>query len=296
MRKQFRRENAGEFQADWKAALADFKAAVLAEMPKLATRVSSQKVLDAIAPHLPELIGGSADLTGSNNTRAQVQKVIDPVDRGGAYLHYGVREHAMTHDSIGLGEDGPTHQPVEHLAALRAMPNLYVFRPADTIETAECWELALELRNSPSVLALSRQGLATLRREADENLCARGGYLLAEADGEREVTLIASGSEVSIALEARDRLQARGKGCAVVSLPCWELFAAQDQAYRDAVLKPGSLRIGVEAAVADGWCRWLGDEGRFVGMTSFGASAPAPALYGHFGITADAVVEAAGGS
>ena len=341
LRKQFRRENAGEFQADWKAALADFKAAVLAEMPKLATRVSSQKVLDAIAPHLPELIGGSADLTGSNNTRAQVQKVIDPVDRGGAYLHYDVREHAMaacmngmalhgglvpyggtflvftdycrpsirlsalmgqrviyvmTHDSIGLGEDGPTHQPVEHLAALRAMPNLYVFRPADTIETAECWELALELRNSPSVLALSRQGLATLRREADENLCARGGYLLAEADGEREVTLIASGSEVSIALEARDRLQARGKGCAVVSLPCWELFAAQDQAYRDAVLKPGSLRIGVEAAVADGWCRWLDDEGRFVGMTSFGASAPAPALYGHFGITADAVVEAAGGS
>ena len=338
LRARFQREEAGEFGAGWKKALTDFKAGVLAEKPKLATRVSSQKVLDAVAPELPELIGGSADLTGSNNTRAQVQKVIDASDFGGGYLHYGVREHGMaacmngmalhrglvpyggtflvftdycrpsirlsalmqqrviyvmTHDSIGLGEDGPTHQPVEHLAALRAIPNLYVFRPADTIETAECWELALELKSSPSVLALSRQGLPTVRDEIEENRCARGGYVLAEADGTREVTLVASGSEVAIALDARDRLQSEGKGTAVVSLPCWELFAQQDQAYREAVLKLDSVLVGVEAGVEDGWCRWLGSDGRFIGMSSFGASAPASALYEHFGITADAVVAAA---
>jgi transketolase len=199
----------------------------------------------------------------------------------------------MTHDSIGLGEDGPTHQPIEHLAALRAMPHLNVFRPGDAVETAECWQLALENRHAPSILALTRQPLPLLRTQPHgENLSAHGAYVLAEADGERQVTLLATGSEVSIAALARDALMAQGIRVALVSMPCWKLFEAQDAAYQRAVL--GSApRVGVEAAVRFGWDRWLGERSAFVGMSSFGASAPIEALYPHFGITPEKVAAAA---
>ena len=196
--------------------------------------------------------------------------------------------YVMTHDSIGLGEDGPTHQPVEHLAALRAMPNLNVFRPCDAVEVAECWELALQARETPSVLALTRQGLPTLRTEhRAENACARGAYVLAEAGAGRQATLLASGSEVSIAVEAQALLKAEGIEAAVVSMPCWELFERQPDDYRAAVLGDAP-RIACEAASGFGWTRWTGEGGGFVGMKSFGASAPAPRLYEHFGITAEA--------
>jgi transketolase len=197
----------------------------------------------------------------------------------------------LTHDSIGLGEDGPTHQPVEHLASFRAMPNVCVFRPADAMETAECWELAVKRADGPSLLALSRQNLPALRTEAGENRCARGGYVLAEASGPRQATLIATGSEVSLAMAAREALEAEGIPTAVASLPCWELFAAQDTSWQEEVLG-SALRVGIEAAVGFGWERWLGPAGHFIGMTGFGASAPAEQLYKHFGITAEAVVAA----
>ncbi len=337
-RAEFDRRLAGDVPAAADRAIDALKRSVAAEAPKLATRQSSQKVLEALAPVLPELIGGSADLTGSNNTKAKDMAPMTAEDFGGRYLYYGVREHGMaaamngltlhggiipyggtflvftdycrpsirlaaimgqrvvyvmTHDSIGLGEDGPTHQPIEHLAALRAMPGLLVFRPADTVETAECWQLAIANRAGPSIIALTRQALPTLRTEhADANLCARGGYLLRPAAGERKVTLMATGSEVSIAVEARAKLEADGIGAAVVSLPCWELFDRQPLAYRNEVLASG-LRIAIEAAGPFGWERYLGADGCFIGMSGFGASAPAPDLYQHFGITADAVVAAA---
>jgi len=201
--------------------------------------------------------------------------------------------YVMTHDSIGLGEDGPTHQPVEHLAALRAVPNLQVFRPADSVECAECWELALASAATPSILTLTRQGLPLLRGEPDDaNLCARGAYVLRESDGERDVTLLATGSEVALASEAADKLASEGIRAAVVSMPCWELFRAQPTAYREAVL--GSApRVGVEAAVIAGWHEWLDSSGRFIGMDSFGASAPAGDLFKHFGITAQRVADEA---
>jgi transketolase len=207
----------------------------------------------------------------------------------------GVRVvYVLTHDSIGLGEDGPTHQPVETLASLRAIPNMCVFRPADAVETAECWALALDNDTGPSVLALSRQGLATVRVAADENLSARGAYVLAEGEGgPRQATLLATGSEVGVALAARDLLQADGISTAVVSMPCWELFERQDEAYRQSVLGAETVRVAVEAAVGQGWERYLGLHGAFVGMTGFGASAPGGALYEHFGITAEAVATAA---
>jgi transketolase len=201
--------------------------------------------------------------------------------------------YVMTHDSIGLGEDGPTHQPVEHLAALRAIPNLNVFRPADPIETAECWELALTTPRTPSILALTRQGVPALRRGGAENACAKGGYVLEEAPGgQRAVTILATGSEVALAMEARAILAREGSAAAVVSMPCWELFAAQPVGYRRAVLGTAP-RVGVEAAVKLGWERWLGEDGVFIGMESFGASAPAAKLYEHFGITAAKIAEAA---
>jgi transketolase len=202
--------------------------------------------------------------------------------------------YVMTHDSIGLGEDGPTHQPVEHLAALRAIPNLNVFRPADPVETAECWELALQTADTPSILALTRQAVPLLRTQAtDENLSAKGAYVLLEAEGgKRDLTLLATGSEVGLAVEARTALAADGIKAAVVSFPCWELFAAQPVAYRKSVLGDAP-RIAIEAAVEFGWERWLGDTGAFVGMHGFGASAPAPKLYEHFGITTAKVAEAA---
>ena len=203
--------------------------------------------------------------------------------------------YVMTHDSIGLGEDGPTHQPVEQMAALRAIPNVKMFRPADAVETVECWQLAIENKDGPSVLALSRQGLPAQRiTHSDENLSAQGGYILREAEGgAAKVVLIATGSEISIAVEARAILQGEGHPTRIVSLPCWELFDAQDKAYRDDVLGGDAIRIGIEAAVAMGWERYLGTDGVMIGMSSFGASAPAGELYAHFGITVDAVTEAA---
>jgi transketolase len=336
-RAEFERRQTGALPEDWERALAELKASIAAERPELATRIASQKVLDVLRPAVPELVGGSADLTGSNNTKAAGDEVITAGHYAGGYIHYGVREHAMaavmnglalhgglipyggtflvftdycrpsirlsalmglrviyvmTHDSIGLGEDGPTHQPVEHLAALRAVPNLLVTRPADTIETAECWQIALNNAGGPTVLALTRQKLPTIRQEpSGENLSERGAYILSPAEREREVTLIASGSEVAIALEAQARLQAEGVAAAVISMPCWELFARQSDHYRDEVLGPGSLRVAIEAGSPLGWARWIGPDGGFIGMTSFGASAPYQDLYAHFGITPDAVVE-----
>jgi len=290
-------------------------------------------------PVLPCLIGGSADLTGSNGTRTKHHTAVAAGAFGGNYLHYGVREHAMaaamnglalhggivpyggtflvftdycrpairlsalmgkrviyvmTHDSIGLGEDGPTHQPVEHLAALRAIPNLNVYRPADAIEVAECWELALQAGGTPSILALTRQAVPALRTaSAGTGLSAKGAYVLAEADGvTREVTLLATGSEVGVAMEAKELLSKNGVRAAVVSMPCWELFAAQPASYRQQVLGTAP-RVGIEAAIGLGWERWLGDGGVFIGMQGFGGSAPAPKLYEHFGITPAKVAETA---
>jgi transketolase len=200
--------------------------------------------------------------------------------------------HVMTHDSIGLGEDGPTHQPVEHLAALRAIPNLLVFRPADSVETAECWALALEQARSPSILALSRQGTPTLRRMGEENRSAHGAYVLLEASGERKATVFATGTEVALAVAARETLEAEGIWTAVVSMPCWELFERQDEAYRNAVLGRTPNRVAIEAAGGFGWEKYLGPQGRFIGMQGFGASAPAERLYEEFGITVNAVVAA----
>jgi transketolase len=211
-----------------------------------------------------------------------------PAIRLAALMHQRVI-HVLTHDSIGLGEDGPTHQPIEHLASLRAMPNVFVFRPADTMETAECWELAIRRADGPSLLVLTRQALPALRFDAAENRSARGGYVLAEADGPRRATLIATGSEVAIAMAAREALAGEGIPVAVVSLPCWELFEVQDASYRAEVLG-GAPRIGIEAAGGFGWDRWLGADGVFIGMPGYGASAPFEELYQHFGITADAVV------
>ncbi len=315
-------------------ALAAHRQSLLASRPNVATRKASEAVLDVIASHLPELLGGSADLTHSNNTLARGMTPVRPGDFSGRYLHYGVREHAMaaamngialhrgfipyggtflafsdyargairlsalmglrviyvmTHDSIGLGEDGPTHQPIEHLAALRAMPNLLVFRPADAIETAECWEAALRETARPSLLALSRQALPLLREgDATEPLAARGAYVLAEASGARRLTLIASGSEVAIALDARKNLEESGVPTAVISMPCFTLFDEQGAAYRAHVLG-GAPRLAIEAASPFGWARYVGSEANVVGLRGFGASAPAGELYAHFGLTAAAI-------
>jgi transketolase len=319
------------------ATIATFKSKTAAETTTKATRNWSEDTIGAVLPVLSALIGGSADLTGSNNTKAKGQPVISRADCTGSYIHYGIREHGMaaamnglslyggiipyggtflvftdycrpsirlsalmgirviyvmTHDSIGLGEDGPTHQPVEHLASLRAMPNLYVLRPADGVETAECWEIALTAKSTPSVLALSRQTVPNLRTShTAENLSARGAYVLAEAEGKRHITLLATGTEVSVAMDARAALAKDGIHAAVVSMPSFELFERQDAAYRDMVLGTAP-RIAIEAAVRQGWDRYLGPNGHFFGMCSFGASAPAPKLYEHFGITASKVVEA----
>ncbi len=336
-RADFEARIAGRLPEGWGDKLAAFKQEILAVKPGDATRVSSQKTLEVLNACIPALIGGSADLTGSNNTKTGGLDPIGPSEFAGRYIYYGVREHAMaaamnglalhgglipyggtflvfsdycrpsirlaalmrqraiyvfTHDSIGLGEDGPTHQPVEHLAALRAIPNLRVFRPADAIETAECWELALRSESAPSVLALTRQGLPLARTDCSENYSALGAYILAPAPRAREVTLIATGSEVQIALDAQKRLDEAGIAAAVVSMPCWKLFEDQTPHYREEVLGPGSLRIAIEAGVQLGWERWIGSEGAFIGMSGFGASAPIKDLYPHFGITAEAVVDA----
>ncbi len=336
-RAEFERLMAGKLPVGWEDTITAQKKKASAETPKVATRAASQTLLDALVPVMPELLGGSADLTGSNNTKAAGTKPLTAKDYGAGYIYYGVREHGMaaamnglalhggiipfggtfmvftdylrpalrlsalmeqrviyvmSHDSIGVGEDGPTHQPVEHLAALRAIPNLYVMRPCDLVETAECWQIAIAATKTPSVLALTRQALPTLRTtHTDENLCAKGGYVLFEAEGKRQATIIATGSEVSLAMEACNALKAQGIRAAVVSLPCWELFDAQPAAYRAQVLGDAP-RVAVEAASTFGWERYVGANGAIVGMTTFGASAPAPALFKHFGITVDAVVAA----
>ncbi|MGB0571538.1 MAG: transketolase [Alphaproteobacteria bacterium] len=327
---------AGTLPDNFMGTVNAYKKQLSADAPKWATRKSSQEALEVITPLVETMIGGSADLTGSNNTKTACMDPVQADAFGGRYIYYGVREHGMaaamngialhggfipysgtfltftdycrpsirlsalmglrviyvmTHDSIGLGEDGPTHQPIEHVASLRAMPNVNVFRPADAVETAECWALSLKSTNTPSVLALTRQGLPTVRTEhTDENMCARGGYVLAPAEGDRVATILASGSEVEIALAARDVLQADGLPTAVVSMPCWELFDAQDEAYRAETLGDG-VRVAVEAGVTFGWSRYGVAEADVVGMQGFGASAPAPELYEHFGITAEAVAD-----
>jgi len=333
----FEREAPTKLSARIKA----IKKQISEEGPKVATRQSSEMVLEVVNPVMQETVGGSADLSGSNNTRSGDMTVFDVDNRKGRYVHWGIREHGMaaamngmvlhggirpyggtfmcftdyarpamrlaalmkiptvfvmTHDSIGLGEDGPTHQPVEHLAISRATPNTWVFRPCDTVETAEAWELALTSKQTPSVMSLTRQGLPTLRREhKTKNLTAQGAYVLADAIGKRQAILLATGSEVEIAMAARDLLQADGIGTRVVSMPCWELFEDQDEAYRKRVLPGGPVRVAVEAAVRFGWDRWLyGERGRrekggFIGMHDFGASAPAPTLFKEFGITAEDV-------
>ncbi|MGQ3674968.1 transketolase [Xanthobacter sp. TB0139] len=318
------------------APMAQYKARLIAEKPKVATRKASEMALGVVNDALPFTIGGSADLTGSNLTRTRDMTAVSADDFNGRYIHWGIREHGMTaamngialhglfrpyggtflafadycrpsirlaalmgaptilvmtHDSIGLGEDGPTHQPVEHLASLRAIPNLTVLRPCDAVETAEAWEIALATHDRPVMLVLSRQNLPTLRQFADENQTARGGYLLRPAD-KRDVTLIATGSEVELAHMAADQLAQQGIMAAIVSLPSFELFAAQDADYREAVLGHAP-RIGIEAALRIGWEMVLRPDDTFIGMTGFGASAPAPELYRKFGITTDAIVLAA---
>ncbi|MGP0061250.1 MAG: transketolase [Beijerinckiaceae bacterium] len=331
---RFKADLAGDITPEAEAAIEAFKRAASEGGAAQATRVSSQKLLDQLAKAQPNLIGGSADLTHSNLTKAVETKAVTAEDFSGRYIHYGIREHGMaaamngialhggfipyggtflvfadysrpairlaalmqqrvihvlTHDSIGLGEDGPTHQPVEHLAALRAIPNLLVFRPADAVETAEVWQLALASRTAPSALCLSRQNLPIVRPEhTAENLSAKGAYVLREAAGERDVTLVATGSEVALALDAAKRLAASGIKAAVVSAPCFELFAAEPRDYRASVLGRAP-RVGIEAALRQSWDIFLRPDDGFVGMTSFGASGPAKDLFNAFGITADAV-------
>ncbi|WP_280514904.1 transketolase [Aureimonas sp. ME7] len=327
------------FDGDPAAILAEVKRKFASEAPSVATRKAGQTVIEALSAASAKLIGGSADLSGSNLTKGGAAKPITPSDATGNYIYYGVREHGMaavmnglslhggftpfggtflcfadyarpamrlsalmhqpvvyvmTHDSIGQGEDGPTHQPIEHLASLRAMPNMLVMRPADGVETAECWEAALRATKSPTTMVLSRQNLKTLRTGAtDENLSAKGGYVLEEAEGgARQVTILATGSEVEIAVAARKILADAGVRAAVVSLPCWELFAQQPKSYRDEVL--GSApRIAVEAASPFGWTRFVADEDDVVGLTTFGASAPGADLYKHFGLTPEKVADKA---
>ena len=339
LRAEFERRLRGELPAGFDAVIADYKKKLAADKPKVATRKSSEMALEVINGAVPETIGGSADLTGSNNTKTSQTKNITPDDYGQRYIHYGIREHGMaaaingltlhggiipyggtflcfsdyarpamrlaslmgirsifvmTHDSIGLGEDGPTHQPVEHLAALRAIPNHNVFRPADATEAAECWQLALESEKTPSTLALTRQNLPALRTEfVKDNLCGYGAYELAAADGDAAVTIFASGSEVEIAVAARTALQAHGHPTRVVSVPCFELFDKQSDAYRNKTIGAAPVKIAIEAGIRQGWDHLIGTDGIFIGMTGFGASGTIEQLYPHFGITADAAVEAA---
>ena len=323
-----------------KEALKAHEIALVNEQPKVATRVASQKTLEVLTPVLPELLGGSADLTGSNNTKTGSHSILNRENPNGNYIHFGVREHAMaavmngmalhggiipyggtflvftdycrpsirlaalmglrtiyvmTHDSIGLGEDGPTHQPIEHLAALRVIPNLNVFRPADSIETMECWHLALTALNTPSVIALSRQNLPLVRLQvSDTNLSGLGGYILRETKAvTRAVTIVATGSEVSLAIEAQIQLEKEGIATAVISMPSCELFRSQTQHYQDSVITPGSKLIVAEAGLRQSWDRMLGRNGQFVGMDGFGASAPADSLYKHFNITTEVIIKSA---
>ena len=338
MRNRFERVTAGTLPSALDEAVDSYKKQLAEEKPKCATRKSSEEVLKALVPHVPEMIGGSADLTGSNNTKTPEQAPISADDFSGGFIHWGVREHGMaaamngmalhggfipysgtflvfadysrpairlsalmeqrtihvlTHDSIGLGEDGPTHQPVEHLAALRAIPNVNVFRPADAIETLECWQLALQAEKTTSVLALTLQGLPMVRDYEERNLCALGAYELASGGADAEVTLMASGSEVEIVLQARDMLKQDGIHARIVSFPCMDLFEKQPAAVKADILGNTKIRIAVEAAIQMSWDRYLREQDCFIGMEAFGASAPANQLFEHFGITAEAIAEAA---
>ena len=336
-REAFDRALCGDVSRQVKQIVSSFKIKMKQEAPKIATRKASGKILEELVPELPEMIGGSADLTGSNLTLVKDMGTVTKDDYSGRYIYYGVREHGMaaimngmalhkgiipysgtflsfvdycrpsirlaalmkqrvihvmTHDSIGLGEDGPTHQPVEHLSSLRCIPNVLVMRPADVIETAECWQIAIEHTTCPSVLALTRQGLPLVRKEPEEkNLSRKGAYVLAEAEGEHIVTIWATGSEIEIALKARDMLHAEKIGTRVISAPCLELFDAQDEKYRESLLEPGKVKVAIEAAIRWGWDKYIGQNGIFIGMKSFGESAPSQELYKHFGITAEDTVK-----
>ena len=338
LKAEFERAMRGDLPHTAYGDLDAFMAKAAAEKPAAATRQHSGAVLEQIFGNIPELVGGSADLTGSNNTFVKNTAAFDAPDYAGRYVNYGVREfgmaaamngmalhggvipyggtflvfsdyarpairlaalmgirviHVGTHDSIGLGEDGPTHQPVEQIASLRAMPNLNVFRPADAVETAECWKLALDAKRTPSVMALSRQKTAGVRGDAGENQSARGAYQLAAATLPAQVTIFATGTEVPLALAARERLEADGVGTRVVSVPCFELFEAQPADYQEALIGETEVKVAVEAGVRQGWDRFIGSDGAFIGMSTFGASAPDKALYEHFGITVEAIVSAA---
>jgi transketolase len=333
----FRRAMKGDIAESAFAGLEAHIEKSLADAPSNGTRNHSGAALVSLTAAIPEMVGGSADLTGSNNTFVAGMKPFDHPDYAGRYVHYGVREfgmaaamngmalhggvipysgtffvfsdysrpairlgalmgirviHVMTHDSVGVGEDGPTHQPVEHLASLRAMPNLLVFRPADAVEAAECWRAALRSTGAPSIMALSRQKTPAVRTRGGD-LSAKGAYELAPATGKAQVTIFASGTEVALAVAARDKLQAEGIGTRVVSTPCWELFEAQGAKYQASVIGEAPIRVAVEAGVRQGWERFIGETGRFVGMTGFGASAPFERLYKEFGLTVEAVVAAA---
>ena len=338
-RTEFERRMRGDIAIDKLAAAVKSVKDKLAAAPKdIATRSASEFALETLVPAIPEMIGGSADLTGSNNTRPKGMGAMSAKDYAGRFIHYGIREHGMaaamngmalhggiipysgtflvfsdycrpsirlaalmgervihvmTHDSIGLGEDGPTHQPVEHLAALRAIPNLHVFRPCDTVETLECWQLALQSRETPSVLALTRQNLPQQRKDADgTNRCAKGAYELIAAGGKPHVSLFATGSEVPVAIDAQKLLAQRGVTARVVSVPCFELLLALPESERRAIIGDAPVKVGIEAAIRQGWDAIIGSDGIFIGMTGFGASAPAKDLFKHFGITAEAVADA----
>ncbi|SHG72966.1 transketolase [Kaistia soli DSM 19436] len=338
VKSEFKRRFANILPGNFEAAVEAYKRSLSDTKPKVATRKSSEMALDMLTAIVPELVGGSADLTGSNLTRGKPQRPLTPDDYSGRYIHYGIREfgmsaamngiaqhggfapyggtflvfsdyarpairlsaltgapviYVMTHDSIGLGEDGPTHQPVEHLAALRAIPQLNVFRPADAVEVAEAWQIALESRHNPSLLALSRQNLPVLRvQHSSENKSARGAYLI-DGPETADVTLFATGSEVEIAVNAKAKIEAAGRTARVVSVPCFELFFKQDEAYQAATIGNSKVKVAVEAAIRQGWDAFIGNDGIFIGMSTFGASAPIEALYPYFGITADAAADAA---
>ncbi len=343
VRSEFERRMKGELPSKALSdAVAAMKASLAASPKEIATRTASEHALEVLCAAVPEMIGGSADLTGSNNTRVKGMVAISANNYGGRYVNYGIREHGMaaamngmtlhgglipysgtflvfsdylrpalrlaalmgtraihvlTHDSIGLGEDGPTHQPVEHVAALRAIPNLNVFRPCDTVETLECWQLALEAKDRPSVLALTRQNLPQLRLANDaDNKCANGAYEISKADGEAKVSIFASGSEVSLAVEAKALLAARGIPTRVVSVPCMDLLLELPKAQKAAIIGNAPVKVAVEAAIRQGWDAVIGSDGIFVGMDGFGASAPYKELYRHFGITPEAVATAAEGA
>ena len=337
MKDCFTKFSAGDFSKAIAPVIAELKADFASEKPKKATRQTSGMCLEKLVDRLWLMVGGSADLTGSNNTKVKASEILDDQNYGGNYINYGVREfgmaaamngmalhsplvpyagtflqfadysrpairlgalmgqrviHVMTHDSIGLGEDGPTHQPVEHLAALRAIPNLYVYRPCDGIETAEAWECAINDLDSPSLLALTRQGLPTVNENREENLVAKGAYILRETGDKPEVTLFASGSEVEIALGAYEELVKEGRSVRLVSVPCMDLFLEGDAEYFTSLVCNDSVKVAVEAGVRQGWDAIIGAHSPFIGMKGFGASAPAEVLYEHFGITTEAVLEA----